>query len=182
MADITITVAEARAPAPGRKLGVVRDTTGKTWYIDPNDLTSVVQGGTYVIQQYDTFRTQDGKTLYTIKRYQTVVGGNGGQRMAPQQRSYGQPAPGSSHPSPPPNDNERRMDIFICGAFNNMLSNPNVQPADLQMMDMIDILNKLKGAWLGVFGPSPLPQRGAQQHSPPPQHRNEDMGGDEIPF
>lgn len=164
MSDIMITVQDCRPPNPGKKMGVIKDISGKTWLVDAAVINDFQPGTGINIQQYDTFRTNDGKTLYTIKRYQIVVGGaQTGVRQPPgQQQQY----PQRTAPTPQVNDNERRMDIFICGAFNNMLSNPNINPNDLQMMDIIDILQKLKGAWLGVFGPSPLPQRGTQRQDP----------------
>jgi len=175
MADITITAAEVRQPAQGKKTGVVKDQSGKSWLVWPDKLALIQQGGTYRITDYKTSEFR-GTTYYTIVQFELV----------------GRPT--ASPPRIPPadgSDNVRRMDIFICGAFNNLMANPNINPAEMTMMDMIDHLHKFKGAWLGVFGPSPLPRRVQAQPngqvplplnpSGPTAHQNDDMN-DEIPF
>jgi hypothetical protein len=175
MADITITVKEVRPPSPGKQKGVLIDASGKWWLVQPQDMNSFSPGYSYRITEFDTFTGNTGRTFYTIKQFQSIV--NNGNGAAPRA-----PAPRTS--SPPADDTARRMDIFVCGAFNNLLSNANVNPLDLKMMDMVSILNDLRSSWLGVFGPSPLPRQQPRKEDPistSQQRSNGDMD-DEIPF
>ena len=171
MADIQITVAQVQPPPPGKQKGSIKDVSGKYWFVWPQDMRSFVVGSTYIIQEYDTYNTQTGKTYYTIKRFQMVMGG-----------AAGGAAPRAA-PSPSEADGQRRLDIFVCGSFNNYLSNPNINPDTLTAMHVVEVLQKFKQGWMGVFGPSPLPSRQAQRQdsiSSGPQ-REDDMN-DDIPF
>jgi hypothetical protein len=185
MADIQITVAQVQQPPPGKQKGSVKDVSGKYWFVWPQDLNAFQPGGTYRITDYDTYNAQNGKVYYTIKRYQQVVGVGG--------------SGGASNQMPPPNrpmtpttdDSQRRLDIFVCGAVNNYLANPNINPDSLSAVDIVDIIQKFKQGWMGVFGPSPLPRQvaqrqdpissGSQRTAPGTVSHNDDMN-DDIPF
>lgn len=174
MGTTQITVQEVRPPTFGKKTGIVADSTGKWWRAWPNMLPQFQPGNSYQID-FDSNEYQ-GKTYNTIKASMPM---NGVQQAVPNNRpQYSAPPPMTSQTSV--DDNKRRLDIFVCGAFNNLMSNPNVDPAGLSMMEMIDILHKFKGAWNGVFGPSPLPRRNdpiGSGVSPAPNDMNDD-----IPF
>lgn len=180
----TITVAEIRQPQPGQKKGAIKDTSGRTWYVWADKMYLIAQGASYLIEQYDTYRTDRGNVLNTIRSFKTIDGVANRQQSTTQ--TMVRPA------TPPPSNNEYRMDIFICGAINNMLSNQNVQPMDLTMMDMVDAIHKFRSAWLAVFGPSPLPRQQTPQRQSSIStgsiaaqqgtiQNNDDMN-DEIPF
>ena len=171
--DVAITVQKVSWPTEGKRVGSVTDTTGKRWGVFPDKLGGFVEGGSYTIKEYSAFTTNNGNVIHTIK-----VARPGGAAPSP---SNGQSAPQSG---PPPNDNQRRMDIFVCGAFNNLLANPSVKAGDLTQIEMIDILHKIKSSWVAVFGPTPIntpaaPQRPAPSSSP--RYENPDMN-DDIPF
>lgn len=186
MVDIDITVAEVRQPEPGKKTGKIKATDGKVWYVWADKIHEFFPGGSYKITDYSTYRTDRGATLYTIKAYQALSSNGAASRQGNSAVSRPQMQPSVG----PVSNNEHRMDIFICGAINNMLSNTNVDPMALTMMDMVDAIHKFRSAWLAVFGPSPLPRQ--QTARPDPissgtqtaqqgtiQHNDMD---DEIPF
>jgi len=170
----SITVERVYQPREGKKYGSVKDTTGKFWDVWYQSLPDFTAGGTYIINEAAS-REYDGKTYWTIKKYQKVVSSS-----APKTN-------GAAAPSHTFDDNTRRMDIFICGAMNSILSNPNTStgPLDLRLMDIVELLQTFKQAWLAVFGPAPIPVKKPDLIStttaPPPQH-NEDMNDDRIPF
>jgi len=167
MSDITITVAAIKHADPGKQYGSIKDATGKWWGIAEAEVGNFVEGRSYRITNYSS-RVWNNKTYYTIKSYQEFV-------------NTAQPTFQSGVPVSQ-NDQQRRMDIFVAGAFNNMMHGRD--PNDYTMMDLTDFLQKLKGAWMAVFGPNPLPR--VKQNDPisttqrPPEP--DDMGGDEIPF
>jgi len=163
---ITITVALVKHADPGKQYGSIKDTTGKWWGIAEAETGNFVEGKSYRITNY-TSRVYNGKTYYTIKSYQEFV-------------NTAQPSSQSNN-SMSFNDQQRRMDIFCAGAFNNMMQGQD--PRDWTMMDLTDFLQKLKGAWMAVFGPNPIPR--VKQNDPisttqrPPEQ--DDMN-DDIPF
>lgn len=176
MADIQITVAQVQQPPPGKQKGSIKDVSGKYWFVWPQDLNSFQPGGVYRITDYDTYNAQSGKTYYTIKRYQSVVTAASSNQMPPPNRPM----------TPTTDDSQRRLDIFVCGAVNNYLANPNINPEGLSPMDIVDIIQKFKQGWMGVFGPSPLPRQVAQRQDPissgPARGSMNDDLNDEVPF
>ena len=179
-----ITVSNVDWPGPGKKTGVVTDMNGRRWGAFPEVLGIMQPGGVYQIEY--VVRNWNGRSYNNITKAAPGQAGqpDGQQFMAPPRPQ----APQASRPAPSFDDNARRMDIFVCGAVNNYLSNPNINPKDITMMEMIDLLHKFKGAWLGVFGPSPIPRPGpkpaapTQQQQPAPAPAPNDDMNDEIPF
>jgi hypothetical protein len=178
MSDIQITVSEVRWPAQGKKVGSIIDQTGKYWGAFPDKLSSFTVGGTYRILDYSTFQGKNGQTYYTIREFQPL----GGAIQNSQQNNGARTPPPPARPmGPAPDDNQRRMDIYICGSFNNWLRTADPTSS---MMDYVDQLHKFKSAWLAVFGPSPLPPRQAAPVRQDPISSgpdNSDMN-DDIPF
>ena len=153
------------------------DETGRRWGVYKDRASSIVQNGTYRVLEYDT-KEIAGKTYYTIKRFETITN-------APAPKTNGAaPASAAVVPSRRVEDNTTRMDIFICGAMNNLLSNPNSNPMDMQLMDIVERLQTFKQAWLAVFGPAPIvvkkPDPISTTQRPPVD--NSDMGDESIPF
>lgn len=144
--DIRITVADVMYPGPGKKQGQVVDQTGKQWYVWADKLHNYQKGGSYMIQKYKSsdFR---GKTYYTIEEAQPIGGSPIPVREVPNTAVRLAPVAAS--------DTERRMDIFICGAFNNIMANPNVNPAMLEAADMVQLVKRLKTTWLTALGSPP---------------------------
>src|SRR6267154_5091184 len=123
MNTVVITVATIRYPEAGKKMGAIIDSTGKRWGVWPDKLPGYQQNRSYEV----AYKASDfkGTTYYTIETATPI--GNGG-------------APGLILPRPPipesrpaPSDDQRRMDIFVCGAFNNLLSNPNFTSEGLKV-------------------------------------------------
>ena len=160
--DIQITVADVKYPAPDKKQGKVIDRTGKEWQVWGDKLANYHVGESYIVRKYKTsdFR---GKTYYTIEEMVPAGGG-----AAPQY----QPRPVPETPiklqvAPPVSDSERRMDIFVCGAFNNLMANPNVNPAMLQAADMIEFVKRFKATWLSTMSGPPKPGDDMNDELPP---------------
>ncbi len=155
--DIRITVADVMYPAPGKKQGQLVDQTGKKWYVWADKLHNYQKGSSYMVQKYKTSEFR-GQTYYTIEEANPVGAGPGMTRPVPET-----PIKLAMAPS----DNERRMDIFICGAFNNIMANPNVNPAMLEAADMINLVKRLKTTWLTALGSPPRPGSDLNDELPP---------------
>jgi hypothetical protein len=147
---MNITVASIEWPKPGKKIGAVIDSTGKRWGVWPDKLPIFQQFATYEI----TYESNDfkGQTYYTIKTA-VLVGGNGMQQ-SPSLTALVRQGRDANQPD---TDNQRRLDIFVAGGFNNMMSNPNVDPKTLSSATMIAFVNALKAAWKATLGPQAQP-------------------------
>ncbi len=164
---ITITVADIRPPAEGKKQGSVIDSTGKRWGVWKDKIGDFKQFATYDVLEFDTNEFM-GKTYYTIKKF--VL------KSEPVSSGVLIPAVGASYT--PPDQNRTRMDIFVCGAFNNIMANPNVQPFDMTPKWAIAVINTLKEAWKATLGPDAKEPVKAD----PISTGNADMNNDSIPF
>ena len=165
-----ITVKEVAPPKPGGKQGTVTDTQDRKWKVWGDKLQFYQVGAQYnIISTKSTLF--NGQTYVTIDKMEPV----GAQRPLPIQAP---PPPPTSYqppvhqpmaiPAAQQSDRARRMDIFVCGAFNNMMANQNINPLALQLTDVVALLNMLIEAWGHTLG-------SAQQPSA-------DMGGDRVPF
>lgn len=151
--DIRITVADVIYPAAGKKQGKIVDQTGKEWYVWGDKMAGYSRGGSYIINKYKTSDFK-GRTYYTIEDVMPASGGTVSSQ--PQSRPVPE-TPIKLQMAPPVSDHERRMDIFICGAFNNLMANPNVNPAMLQAADMIEFVKRFKATWLSTLSGPPKP-------------------------
>lgn len=143
MQTITITVAAIEWPKPDKKLGAIIDSSGQRFGVWPDKLPGYQQGRSYEIG-YESSEFK-GKTYYTVKTA-TPVSGTGAGLIIPR-----------AAPTPPPRnedaDNQRRMDIFICGGFNNFMSNPTVKPMEISTEQMAEMVRRLKKVWQLSLGP-----------------------------
>jgi hypothetical protein len=170
---VVITVAGIEWPKEGKKQGKIIDSTGKKWNVWANQINDFQQYQSYEV----TFETNDfkGQTYYIIKSAKPAAG----NASFPLRTSAAPNIPRMhdaiprGEPSVMVGEDQRRMDIFVCGAFNNMLSNPEMQPSNMLAKDFIAIINNLKAAWKRTLGPQPDPISSG---------RNDDMGGDGIDF
>jgi len=160
---VTITVASIEWPKEGKKQGAIIDSTGKRWGVWADKVGTFQQFGTYEI----TYKTNEfrGTTYYTLDTA-TLVAGNGVQPPRPTPTVINMPPRSDSA------DNQRRMDIFVCGAFNNIMANPNTKPQEWTSEGMAGMIKTLKTVWLRTLGPQPDPISST---------RNNDMN-DDIPF
>lgn len=158
-----ITVAGLEWPKPGKKTGAVIDQSGKKWVVYADKIGQFQQFQTYdIVSKTISF---NGRTFDTIES--ATTGSTGGQ--SPQPTPTPNRPQGQSYVS---NDEQRRMDIFVCGAFNNLMANPSVNPVELSEADMANCINSLKKVWKATLGPKPDPISSST---------NPDMN-DEIPF
>lgn len=185
MSTTIITVADVKPPAPGKKQASVIDSTGKRWGIKPEEMSNYRQFGTYEVERFKESYF-NGKTYYHIESAFPV---NTSSASTQAVSSYEKTA---FRDAPPPrpaysydtnySDEQRRMDIFVCGAFNNILSNPEMSPSNMMAKDFIAIINNLKTAWKATLGPN-ADQYAAGMVKPDPisSNKKDDMN-DEIPF
>lgn len=155
--DIRITVADVIYPAAGKKQGKIVDQTGKEWYVWGDKMAGYSRGGSYIINKYKTSDFK-GRTYYTIEDVAPAGGGVGTAPPDYNSRPAGIPtAPQRLVPAPQRDDSQLQMHIFICGAFNNLMANPNVNPAMLQAADMIEFVKRFKATWLSTLSGPPKP-------------------------
>ena len=169
---VRITVAEITPPGPGKKQGYLTDTGGQRWYVWADKLHLYVVDGTYEITNTKT-TTFRGTEYVTISEMTAVSAP--AQAPAPRSRAT------SSKPFPPPpfpGEDIRRMDIFVCGAINNMLGNQNVEPFAISAEALVAQIERLKEIWRRTLGPH------ASQTSSKPNQPTQQRGDmdDEIPF
>lgn len=180
-----IVIREIVAPRPGGKQYSLIDSGGQRWGVYADHVQDYTVGGIYnVVRAKES--TFNGKIYVTLEEAE-FVGMDGGQqtqyqrptqaapqlpRQAPPARGYSRtvqraPTPAQRGQASSAFDDSRRMDIFVCGAINNVLSNPNVIPNELTTPMLIEMISKLSTAWRQTLG------RGAA-------FQNSDMN-DEIP-
>jgi hypothetical protein len=144
---VTITVAAIEWPKEGKKQGAIIDSTGKRWGVWGDKMAGYQQFASYDI----TYETREfrGQSYTTIKTAAPLSGGPTAPPSPPLQTYHPSPAAGGF-------DNGRRMDIYVCGAVNNMLANPNVQPMQLSAIQLAELTRKAIDAWKLSFGPKPI--------------------------
>lgn len=153
-----ITVARIQPPAPGKKQAAIYDQSDQRWGVFPDDLNGFVVGGTYRIWDWQS-NMFNGRQYKTIKSGNYEYQGMGGV-LPPQSNANTSAAPRSGGPAPRPSapsggfdDVTRRRDIFVCGALNNTMANPNVNPLDLQGKDLVALVWKLRKTFDYALGP-----------------------------
>jgi len=124
-----ITVAYVNSPRGNAKSATIKDTGGAYYGIDPKWQSQFTPGVTYKLE-YDTDPT--GK-YRNVKRFKAIGGA---------------PAP-AGHAASDPGLAER---IFVCGALNAMLSNPNTRPLELNIGQLTALTNVCRDAWVLTFG------------------------------
>ncbi len=170
----TITVTSVEWPQAGKKMGAVIDNEGQRWGVWPDKLSGYQQFRTYEV----VYKTRDyqGRTYHTIETARPV--GNGitdTGLIRPQKTGYNPATPVTFPPRHDESfDDKRRMDIFVCGAFNNIMSNPNMSPTKLTNENMVSLVNGLKQVWKLTLGP--------QAQAVQPRGASDDEMNDSIPF
>lgn len=168
----TITVASIEWPKPGKKTGTILDNMGRKWVVYADKINAFQQFHTYdIVPKTIAF---NGRTFETIESASPAPLGQGNQNGPASVRPVAQM-------SQPSNDDQRRMDIFVCGAFNNMMANPNFNVGEVNTQTVVELINILKQAWKQTLGPNAGLYTAGMAKPDPISSRNQDMN-DDIPF
>lgn len=182
-----ITVQNIVHPAPGKKQGKILDTMGRSWQVWADKIGQFYIGQTYEVLQ-SKVTNFNGATYVTIGEFRPLSGPTPSPTVpVPQaqipitQASVVAPARAATPPSI--GEAERRMDIFVCGAVNNMLSNANISALEVSPADLMKFITMLKEVWKRTLGPNANDyNQPTQTMTPPaPSQPPNDMN-DEIPF
>lgn len=148
MSNIVIQVVEIIQPEIGKKQGKVVDGTGKIWQVWADKIHLFQLGQSYNI----TYKTStfQGKTYHTID--QSAPAGSAAI-SPPSQPRPAQQAVGTVATTMPLTTKDEM--IFVCGAINNTLSNPNVNPAEFTAIELIDLVKKFQATWRATLGKKP---------------------------
>ena len=142
--ETIMTVASVKPPLPGKKQASVIDTQGNRWGVWADKLAAYNAGHTYKIISF-TENEYQGKIFKTITKAEPMGGAPAGYPAAsPTSVSV---AASYSTADAKANQNATRRDIFICGAFNNIMANGNVNPLIMDEKDFMLIIRRLDHAW-----------------------------------
>jgi len=143
MPEATITIAEIQPPAQGKKMFTAFDTQGGRWQIWPDKSHLYAAGRTYTIEyQSSNFK---GTTYNTITKQLGAQGVSGGGQLTPMAAQH--PGPAQIRPPAPAQADDRGEDIFVCGAINNILANPSVNPLLLNEEELKGTVLMLRRVW-----------------------------------
>lgn len=149
----TITVAEIVSPQPGKKQYKVIDISGQQYGVWADHIGDYTINGTYRLNKVKS-NVFKGTTYYTIEESEFIgMDGEAGASMgAPSRptarRPYTAPVRTAARPPlTPTGEQQRRMDIFVCGAFNNIMANPTNDAANMPTSEYIRIISNLRAAW-----------------------------------
>ena len=131
MPKATIVVQYINEPKGGRKNGSIKDADGNMWLVPKEELGDYDKGGQYEIT-YEQFSFK-GQDYCSIKEKKKVggepVGGVGG---------HGDP--------------QQAERIFVCGAINSTLSNPQVNPLEIGAVRAVQLVNIWRDVYKRTFG------------------------------
>lgn len=154
MPNAVITVAGILPPEQGKKQGKIKDTAGGSWNVWGDKLHNYQIGQTYnIVYEENEF---NNSKFYVIKSF-NAIGPVLAQPATPQPRA----------PMPAAMPSAKDEMIFVCGALNNALANPNVQPFQIGTTEMVAFINLARQSWRLTLGKTP---------------KSEDEFRDEIPF
>lgn len=150
MSQTTITVAGINPPELGKKQGKIVDTAGNKWNVWGDKIASYRMGVTYDIV-YETNEFKDTK-FNVIKTANPSNAAPQPARQAPRS-SDDWPGPQPSVAMPQHGNPKDEM-IFVCGIINNAMSNPNVNPFETTLTELIAMVDKARSAWRNTLGKS----------------------------
>lgn len=166
--DKIITIQSVEWPAAGKKQGKLTDVNDGKWYVYPDKLSSLKPGMTIKATDIATSQFQ-GRDYHTIKAFEIQGGASQGAGQAPA------PNRAPSLPQTQSVDNDRRLDIFVCGAVNSILRNAAIDPMTFVGQQMVDVVNNLKKVWKMTLGPDAA-------KAPVARGETNDTFNDDIPF
>lgn len=139
MPQAVITVAGIMPPAEGKKQGKIKDSSGESYNVWGDKIHNYQVGETYNVNYENN---EFNNTQFKLIKSFTHVSAQAGQRRVDPRM----PPPGNM---PPSNKDEH---IFVCGALNNALSNPNVNPMAIATTEMVAFVNLLRQTWRLTLG------------------------------
>lgn len=154
MSNFVITVADKKPPTGRAKTWKVYDSTGKMWLVWPEKADEMQIGANYVINRYSQ-RQWNNQNYNTIDEFSPA---GGAAQAMPQQATNSpyQQAPQQTTAAPtyrpaPVSDNKDEH-IFVCGALNNIMANPNTPALTMTVTERIRLVNDLRTTWRNTFG------------------------------
>lgn len=167
MPSMTMKVMAKEAPQPGRKRGRVKNEAGMLFQASPAILDMLHIGKTYDINyKDDEFNGNKFRVLETFKE----VGGPPLPSSSPN-TTYSQQGTGGHQG---PTTSNKDMHIFVCGAYNNAIANPNVNPFDLTTSDKLKFVTEQMEIYNLTLG--------RKGQLPPRQEGIDPEFNDEIPY
>lgn len=140
MPTAEITVAFCNPQQAGKKNASIKTKDGKLYFVPPEMYDQFANGGTYRIEYADkSFTGRDNKrvTYLVVEKAEQTATAAPARNHQPAGRYQDDPAVA-----------ER---IFVCGAINNMMANPNIDPRGLTAPDITEQVNKLREVWRRTF-------------------------------
>lgn len=151
MNTVTIQVAQVSPPQPGKKRGKISDTQGNTYQAGYPMLNNFQPGGTYTINYKDD--SFNGFAFKVIEGLQSAPGTANPPPLASQQTTA---VPQTHTPKGAHSVNDPLPErIFVCGALNAALGNPNVNPATLTTNQLTVMVKSYREVFARTFGGKP---------------------------
>lgn len=148
MNTAVISVVEVQPPQPGKKRGKVKDTSGALYQAGYPLLSSFQPGGTYSITYKDD--SFNGFSFRVIEGMQPATGAAPTPAPAPMVSTGG-----TTHNVVPPAAHQptaRDEHIFVCGALNAALNNPNMNPAAMTAQQVTSLVRMFRTSYAHTFG------------------------------
>lgn len=147
MNTAVINVVEVQPPQPGKKRGKVKDTSGALYQAAYPLLSSFQPGGTYSITYKDD--SFNGFSFRVIEGMQPAVGAAPTPPPAPMVSTGGTTQNVVREAAQPSLRDEH---IFVCGALNASLGNPNMNPAAMTAQQVASLVRMFRTAYAHTFG------------------------------
>lgn len=147
MPMVTITVQGTEAPKPGKKRGRIKSDSGMLFQATPEQIGQVRMGGTYEVAYKDE---SFGDANYRVVEGIFMPGENG--RAPPPPPRVGPQTPNRPAPFTP---ESKDMHIFVCGAYNNALANPTIDPFGLTTSDKLKFITEQMEIYRLTLGRKP---------------------------
>lgn len=161
MPMMTVTVQGTEAPKAGKKRGRIKSETGMLFQANPELIAKVKMGETYELAYKDeTF----GDVSYRVV-----------EAIYPPKSDRAPPAaPSAPRAAALAPDTSKDMHIFVCGAYNNALSNPTIDPFGLTTSDKLKFVTEQMEIYNLTLG--------RKGQLPPKQEGIDPEFNDEIPY
>lgn len=146
MPMMTITVQGTEAPKPGKKRGRIKSETGMLFQANPELIEKVSMGMAYEIAYKDE---KFGDVSYRVVEAIYPAPISGGPTRAPTAAPRATPMPATAP------EYSKDMHIFVCGAYNNALANPSIDPFGLTTSDKLKFVTEQMEIYRLTLGRKP---------------------------